>query len=57
MGTSLMVQPAASFALKIADKTKSIFVNLETTIYDRTFTYTIKEDLDKFSEAVWEKLK
>ena len=57
MGTSLTVQPAASFALKIADKTTSIIVNSESTMYDSIFNYSIKKDLDIFSKQVWEKLK
>lgn len=57
MGTSLTVQPAASFALKIANFTKSIIVNLESTDYDAVFNYSIKEDLDTFSKQVWDKLK
>jgi NAD-dependent SIR2 family protein deacetylase len=57
MGTSLTVQPAASYALKIADSTKSIIVNLESTAYDSIFNYSIKEDLDKFSKQVWDELK
>ena len=57
MGTSLTVQPAANFALKVAGNTTSIIVNLETTLYDSIFTYSIKEDLDNFSKQIWDELK
>lgn len=57
MGTSLTVQPAANFALKIAENTTSIIVNLESTISDTIFNYSIKEDLDQFSKQVWDELK
>ena len=57
MGTSLTVQPAASFALKITENTRSIIVNFESTMYDSIFSYSIKEDLDVFSKQVWDELK
>lgn len=57
MGTSLMVQPAAGFALKLSQSFPSILVNLEPTYYDDSFTYVINEDLDKFSKQVWNKLE
>ena len=57
MGTSLTVQPAASFALKIAETTTSIIVNLESTMYDSIFNYSIKENLDVFSKQIWDELK
>ncbi len=57
MGSSLIVLPAADFALKLAGFTTSIIVNLETTMYDSLFSFSIKEDLDTFSKQVWEALK
>ena len=57
IGTSLMVQPAASFALKLAQYSSSIIVNLEPTEYDQLFTYSIYENLDSFSKEVWDNLK
>ena len=56
MGTSLMVQPAASFALKLIQNSVSIIINLETTEYDQLFTYSIHENLDIFSKQVWDEL-
>ena len=52
-GSSLTVQPAASFALNLLKKTKSILINLEGTYYDDYFTYVINIDIDKFVEKIW----
>ncbi len=49
MGTSLTVQPAAGFALNIAQNTASIFINNCETAYDNAFTYKIESDTDSFS--------
>jgi NAD-dependent SIR2 family protein deacetylase len=57
MGSSLTVQPAASFALKLAVRTRSILVNLSPTEYDDMFTYSVHEDLDTFSRKVWDLLR
>ncbi len=57
MGTSLTVQPAASFALKLADSADSIIVNLKETSYDSKFNFSIKEDIDTFNKQVWDELK
>ena len=58
MGTSLTVQPAASFALKLSTTAKySIIVNLSSTDFDGHFKYSINEDLDKFSSKIWEDLE
>lgn len=57
MGSSLSVQPAAGFALKLAGFTTSIIVNLESTLYDSMFNFSIKEDLDTFSKQIWNVLK
>lgn len=57
MGSSLTVQPAAGFALKLAGFAASIIVNLESTMYDSKFNFFIKEDLDAFSKQIWDALK
>jgi NAD-dependent histone deacetylase SIR2 len=56
MGSSLTVQPAAGFALKLTGFATSIIVNLEPTMYDALFNFSIKEDLDTFSRQVWDAL-
>lgn len=56
MGSSLTVQPAANFALNIANSTASILINLDRTDYDYMFTYTIHDDLDKASKMIWNDL-
>lgn len=56
-GSSLVVQPAASFALMIANKTNSIIVNRDKTDYDSIFDLSLNMEIDKFTEKVWEKLK
>ena len=57
MGSSLTVQPAAGFALNIAKDTASILINLDRIDYEYMFTYTIHEDLDKFSKLIWDELR
>jgi NAD-dependent SIR2 family protein deacetylase len=57
MGTSLQVQPAAGFALKLANEVKSIIINKDPTYYDDVFTYKINDDLDKISNILWNTLK
>jgi NAD-dependent SIR2 family protein deacetylase len=56
-GSSLEVQPAASFALSLAGKHKSILVNLSKTSYDSYFDYVINEDIDKVCSAIWKELE
>lgn len=58
-GTSLLVQPAANFPLKILDRydCKTILVNFEPTPYDAGFEYVINEDLDAFCGKIWEALR
>lgn len=57
LGTSLNVQPTSKFALEIAEKVPSVFVNLEPTQYDNEMTFVLHEDLDEFAEKVWTALK
>lgn len=57
MGSSLMVQPAAGFALMLANKINSMIINNEPTVYDKIFDLVVNMDIDEFSSAVWEKLK
>jgi len=57
MGSSLMVQPAAGFALMYAEKIKSIIINNDKTNYDNMFDFVLNMDLDEFSKTVWDKLK
>ncbi len=56
MGTSLAVEPAASFALMLAKKTKSIIVNKDSTQYDRLFTHVLHMDTDDFARRVRESI-
>lgn len=55
-GSSLTVQPAASFALNFLQKTRSILINLEETIYDSLFDYVFNIDIDEFVKKIWDKL-
>jgi NAD-dependent deacetylase sirtuin 2 len=57
MGTSLSVEPAASFALKLARTAKSIIVNRDPTEYDSIFGYVFHMDTDEFSNRVRERMK
>ncbi len=57
MGTSLAVQPAANFALKLAGMVKSIMINKEPTNYDGMFTYIIHDDLDNTCSRIWDELR
>ncbi|OHD15857.1 MAG: silent information regulator protein Sir2 [Spirochaetes bacterium GWD1_27_9] len=57
MGSSLTVQPAANFALSLAEKHKSILINFEKTYYDNMFTYVINEDIDIFCKKIWDNIK
>lgn len=52
-GSSLTVQPAASFALNLLRTTPSILINLEETYYDNLFSYVFHIDTDKFVEKIW----
>jgi len=54
MGTSLSVQPASSFQLKLVNTCESIIINLTETDYDRLFTYKIKSNLDDFAKIIQE---
>jgi NAD-dependent SIR2 family protein deacetylase len=56
LGTSLQVQPSSQFALDIASKAPSVCVSLAPTPYDRRMTHVIREDLDEFADAVWNRL-
>jgi NAD-dependent SIR2 family protein deacetylase len=53
LGSSLTVQPAADFALGLAQEHTSILVNFSDTLYDKSFTYVVNEDIDKFCEVIW----
>jgi NAD-dependent SIR2 family protein deacetylase len=48
MGTSLKVDPAASWAVKMAINNRSILINREKTDYDHLFDHVIHRDLDSF---------
>ncbi len=54
-GSSLTVQPAASFALNLLRDTKSILINLEETYYDHLFNYVFNIDIDTFVDKIWDK--
>ena len=56
LGTSLLVQPSAGFAVGIAGKVPSVLVNKDITDYDSRMTYVLHDDLDNFAEKVWGKL-
>lgn len=56
LGTSLNVQPAAGFAIGMAEKAPSILVNIEPTRYDNAVTLVYHEDLEDFAECVLGKL-
>jgi NAD-dependent SIR2 family protein deacetylase len=49
LGTSLNVQPAALFALKLISHVPSILVNLEETPYDDEMDVILHKDLDSFA--------
>jgi NAD-dependent SIR2 family protein deacetylase len=55
-GSSLMVQPASSFALQLTKTSKSIIVNLTETESDYYFDFIIHEDADVFCKKVWDEL-
>ncbi len=57
MGSSLTVEPAAGFAVNLAQNIPSILVNLEPTHYDGLFTYAIHQDIDMFTQQVWSELQ
>jgi NAD-dependent SIR2 family protein deacetylase len=52
MGTSLTVEPAASFALRIAGTTRSIMVNRDPTQYDGLFSLVFHMDTDSWSTGI-----
>jgi NAD-dependent SIR2 family protein deacetylase len=55
-GSSLNVQPTASFVLDLAKKTKSILVNFSETSYDNYFSFVFHEDIDSFCKQVWQQI-
>jgi len=57
LGSSLSVQPAASFPIFMSEKAPSILINREETLYDDFFDHAFQEDLDSFTQKIWEKLK
>lgn len=57
LGTSLNVMPTSKFPLELSEKVPSILVNLEPTQWDENMTYVLNEDLDRFSEIVYDKLE
>lgn len=56
LGTSLNVQPAATFALRLVSQVPSVMVNLASTSFDRRVTHSFLMDLDDFAEIVWKEL-
>lgn len=57
MGSSLVVQPAASFALMLANKHKSIIVNRDPTDFDYLFDFVFHMLTDEFCKIVWDRLE
>jgi len=56
VGSSLTVQPAAGFALRLAGSAPSILINLSKTEYDNCFTYVVNEDADKICKYISDSL-
>lgn len=57
VGSSLNVQPAASFPLLYRGSCPIVIVNRDKTIYDDLFTYVVNEDCDLFCNRLWEELR
>lgn len=57
MGTSLTVQPAASFALNFVGNINSVIINKESTDFDELFNFVIHSDLDVFTKQIWDIFK
>jgi NAD-dependent SIR2 family protein deacetylase len=57
MGSSLQTQPAAGFAVELAEEMPSILVNLEPTSYDDLFMHVVHDDVDVFAEQTWSQMK
>lgn len=57
IGSSLTVQPAANFALNLAEKVPSVLLNFSKTAYDDYFTHVINDDADRVCQILWDRLK
>jgi len=56
VGSSLTVQPAAGFALRLADSVPSILLNLSKTGYDNCFTWVVNDKADKICKIISDSL-